>query len=215
MEKTCIIITKIFIFSKKITSFIKQRWRNVIMIILSVQRLKVKVIYVPSPAATEYFKIQAYITRMSRFIIWLVGRKMIVNDVFHVTSAINHMITQKHWMVIDIQSTIHIIKVIPVLNQCVRSYPRPGQLWMLTCWHIQRYVHINASSVARRTNKRQHCMITWSVFMKKRKISNALLMVVINHFISNTIYWRMFGGILERNHINVNNADFELLLRVG
>ena len=97
------------------------------MIILSVQRLKVKVIYAPSPAATEYFKIQVYITRMSRFIIWLVGQKMIANDAFHVTNAINHMITQKHWMVIDIQSTILIIKVIPALNQCVKSYPRPGQ----------------------------------------------------------------------------------------
>ena len=97
------------------------------MIISLVQKLKVRDIYVPSPAAIEYFKTQAYITRMLRFIIWLDGQKMIVNDVFHVINAINHMIILKHWMVIDIQNIILIIKVIPVLNQCAKLYPRPGQ----------------------------------------------------------------------------------------
>ena len=39
-------------------------------------------------------------------------------------------------------------------------------------------------------------------------------MDVINPFILNTICWLMFGGILEKNHINANSADFELPLRV-
>ena len=50
---------------------------------------------------------------------------------------------------------------------------------------------------------------------EKRKISNALLMDAINHYILNTICWHMFVAILERCPINANSADFVLLLPVG